>query len=118
MIGFVPTNDLDNATPFFRDVLGFEFVARDEFAAVFMSNGQTFRVVTVGDFSPHSFTILGWRTPDIRATARRLAAKGLAFIQYRHFDQDDVGIWTAPGGAKVAWFHDPDGNVLSYTEYN
>jgi hypothetical protein len=33
-------------------------------------------------------------------------------------DQDQHGIWLAPGGAGVAWFKDPDGNLLSITEHS
>jgi predicted enzyme related to lactoylglutathione lyase len=32
-------------------------------------------------------------------------------------DGDPLGIWNAPGGARIAWFNDPDGNVLSVTEF-
>jgi catechol 2,3-dioxygenase-like lactoylglutathione lyase family enzyme len=117
MVGFVPTRDLARAIPFFRNVLDLEFVSRDEIAAVFVSNGQLLRVVAVGTFTPQPFTILGWRTSDLRSTVGRLSDKGLEFIRYPHFDQDDLGIWTAPSGAKVAWFNDRDGNVLSYSEY-
>jgi len=117
MVGFVPTTDLERAIPFFRDVLGLGFVARDEFAAVFGSDGQSIRVIAVDTFDPQPFTILGWRTPDIQPTVKRLSDKGLRFIRYPHFDQDDLGIWRAPSGAQVAWFNDPDGNVLSYTEH-
>jgi len=117
LIGFVPTSDLDRAVPFFREVLGLEFVTRDEYATVFSSSGQSIRVVAVGTFAPQPFTILGWRTPDLRSTVERLSRNGLAFIRYPHFEQDDAAIWTAPGGAEVAWFNDPDGNVLSYTQY-
>jgi len=116
LIGFVPTSDLDRAIPFFRDILDLEFVTRDTFAAVFRSGEQSIRVVMVETFTPQPFTILGWRTLDIRSTVERLSKRGLIFIRYPHFEQDAAGIWTAPGGARVAWFHDRDGNVLSYTE--
>jgi predicted enzyme related to lactoylglutathione lyase len=32
-------------------------------------------------------------------------------------EQDDLGIWTTPGGDRIAWFTDPDGNVLSLTQF-
>ena len=41
---------------------------------------------------------------------------GVRFEQYAGMDQDERGVWTAPGGAKVAWFKDPDGNTLSLTQ--
>jgi catechol 2,3-dioxygenase-like lactoylglutathione lyase family enzyme len=64
-----------------------------------------------------SFTIAGWRVGDIAATVRALEAKGVRFTRYDGMDQDELGIWTAPGGDKVAWFTDPDGNTLSLTEF-
>jgi len=117
LIGFVPTTDIDRAISFFRDVLECDFVSRDEFAAVFDSVGQSIRVVAVETFDPQPFTILGWRTLDIRATVTRRTERGLTFLRYPHFKQDELGIWSSPSGAKVAWFNDPDGNVLSYTEH-
>lgn len=117
VVGFVPTSDLDRATSFFRDVVGLELVSRDGYATVFGSSGQSVRVVAVESFDPQPFTILGWRTQDIHTTVRALSGRGLKFLRYKDFDQDDVGIWTAPSGAKVAWFNDPDGNVLSFTEH-
>jgi len=117
LIGFVPTSDLDRAIGFYEEILGLEHVTRDEYAAVFSSSGQSIRVVEVESLVPQPFTILGWGVLDIRSTVERLSNRGLTFIRYPHFEQDDTAIWTAPGGAKVAWFNDPDGNVLSYTQY-
>ena len=116
LVGFVPTTDLDRAIPFFHETLGLRFLERNQFAAVFGPDEHTVRVVKVEAFVPQPFTILGWRTFDIRSTVERLSKRGLSFIRYPHFEQDDAGVWTAPSGAKVVWFHDLDGNVLSYTE--
>ena len=63
------------------------------------------------------YTVLGWRVADIAATARGLAGRGVAFLRYDGMDQDDNGVWTTPGGDRVAWFGDPDGNTLSLTEF-
>ena len=62
-------------------------------------------------------TVLGWRVTDITAAIRGLAARGVVFLRYEGMDQDSDGVWTAPGGDKVAWFTDPDGNVLSLTQF-
>jgi catechol 2,3-dioxygenase-like lactoylglutathione lyase family enzyme len=113
MIGFVPTTDLDRALLFYRDVLGLEFVDNDGFALLFRSGDRAIRIVDVGELTPHPFTILGWEMPGIDAEVERLAAAGIEFLRFGHFDQDDLGIWTAPSGDRVAWFSDPDGNVLS-----
>jgi catechol 2,3-dioxygenase-like lactoylglutathione lyase family enzyme len=110
------TRDRARATAFYRDTLGLSLAHEDNFAAVFNTGGATLRVSVVPDFTPHEHTILGFHVSDVPATVRALLEKGLTFNRYQTFRQDDLGIWTAPGGSvQVAWFKDPDGNVLSVT---
>ncbi len=113
VIGFIPTKDFRRAKAFFAGKLGLRFVARDAFALVFESSGMTIRVVKVPDFQPAGFTILGWRVGDIERQVADLSGRGIVFERYPWLKQDASGIWTAPGGARIAWFKDPDGNVLS-----
>jgi hypothetical protein len=88
----------------------------DSFAAVVNAGGVTLRVSIVGDFTPREHTILGFHLPDVAATVKALREKGVTFNIYPCVSQDELGIWTAPGGTvRVAWFKDPDGNVLSVT---
>jgi len=114
-VAFVPINDKDKALGFYRDQLGLKFVDdQSPFALVFDLDGTTFRVTFAGDFKPQPFTILGWKTADISATASELTAAGVVFNRYPGMnDAHPLGIWTAPGGTQVAWFTDPFGNVLS-----
>ena len=65
----------------------------------------------------HQFTILGWQVTDIEKMAAELQAKGVQFERFGFFEQDQLGIWTAPAGDKVAWFKDPDGNTLSISQH-
>lgn len=110
------TRDRAGAAAFYRDTLGLAVAYEDTFAAVFNTGGITLRVSTVADFTPHEHTILGFNVPDVPATVKALREKGVTFNLYSHIRQDELGIWTAPGGAvRVAWFKDPDGNVLSVT---
>ena len=110
------TRDRTRATAFYRDTLGLPVAHEDNFAAVFNTGGVTLRVSTVADFTPHEHTILGFNVPDVLATVKALREKGVTFNFYSHVRQDELGIWTAQGGAvRVAWFKDPDGNVLSVT---
>ena len=112
----VCTRDRALATAFYRDTLGLALAHEDNFAAVFNTGGVTLRVSEVADFTPHEHTILGFRVPDVPATVKALREKGVTFNLYPHLRQDDLGIWTVPGGSvNVAWFKDPDGNVLSVT---
>jgi catechol 2,3-dioxygenase-like lactoylglutathione lyase family enzyme len=122
VVAFVPTTDGEKAKTFYVDVLGLRFVSDDQFALVLNANGTTVRVSKVPGFTPHKFTVLGWEVSDIEQTVRDLTEKGVPFENYGLPGQDDRGIWKAPlvdnatAGAKVAWFKDPDGNVLSVTQ--
>lgn len=119
VVAFVPTRNPQRARAFYEHVLDLAFVSEDPFALVFNANGVTVRVAdvsSVGDFKPAPFTILGWHVPSAEGTVRDLQARGVAFERFPGMHQSHTGIWTSPSGAKVAWFKDPDGNVLSITE--
>ena len=116
-IGFIPTQNPEAARAFYEDTLGLRFESEDSFATVFRLGpepGTMLRVVRLPQpFTPASYTIFGWEVEDIETAIDELAAKGVSFLRYGFFQQDERGIWVAPGGAKVAWFNDPDGNTLS-----
>ena len=118
LVAFVPTTNPKRARAFYETKLGLRFVSEDKFATVFDSNGVTIRIANVSGVphKPAGFTILGWTVPDVRQTIRGLTGKGVLFERYGGMDQDALGVWTSPSGAKVGWFKDPDGNVLSVTE--
>jgi catechol 2,3-dioxygenase-like lactoylglutathione lyase family enzyme len=112
----IGTRDRARATQFYRETLGLEFAYEDRLAAVFKCGGVTLRISTVPDFAPHEHTILGFRVPDVPACVRAMREKGVAFNVYDGFGQDELGIATLANEAiQVAWFKDPDGNVLSVT---
>ena len=113
IVGFIPTKDFARAKTFYGDTLGLRLVSEDQFAVVFESAATMIRVVKVGDFTPVKFTILGWQVDDIDETAAALQKRGVVFERFPGMEQDEQGIWRAPGRARVAWFKDPDGNVLS-----
>ena len=117
LIAFIPTRDATRARRFYEDILGLRFINDDSFALVMDSNGIMIRIVRVGEFTPMPFTILGWQVPDIHKAVADLNSNGLEFARYPYFEQSADGIWTAPGGAKVAWFLDPDGNTLSLSQH-
>jgi predicted enzyme related to lactoylglutathione lyase len=113
LVAFVPTKDQKQARSFYEGTLGLSFVSEDSFAVVLEANGTMVRVANVPDFKPAQFTILGWQVSDIEQVVTELQGKGIVFERYGFKDQDERGIWSAPSGSKVAWFKDPDGNVLS-----
>jgi len=110
---FVSTTSPQKAKQFYGETLGLELVSEDGFALQFNVNGTALRVTTVHQLVPQQFTVLGWSVDDIHIAVAELKAKGVVFEIYGFPGQDENGIWTAPGGVKVAWFKDPDGNVLS-----
>ena len=117
LVAFVVTRDRERAKTFYRDTLGLALTSEDAFAMVFHANGTMLRIATVKEFIPAPHTVLGWEAPDIEASVKSLRAAGVVFTHYEGFGQDDLEIWTAPGGARVAWFKDPDGNTLSLSQH-
>jgi len=117
IIAFIPTKNPEQARKFYEQTLGLRFVSDDGFALVFNANGVMVRVVRVQEITPAPYTILGWEVQNIEAVVAKLAQKGVQFERYGFFKQDDLGIWTAPSGARVAWFKDPDGSTLSVSEH-
>jgi catechol 2,3-dioxygenase-like lactoylglutathione lyase family enzyme len=116
-IGFVPVRDVSAARDFYTGTLGLPVLDETPFALVLEAGGTMLRVTPVGELKAQPFTVAGWKVPDIAATVRDLADRGVAFTRYDGIDQDDLGIWTTPGGDLVAWFTDPDGNTLSLTTF-
>jgi catechol 2,3-dioxygenase-like lactoylglutathione lyase family enzyme len=117
VIAFAAATDLDRARAFYEDVLGLPVTERNNFACVVDAHGTMLRITAVPEVARAGYTVLGWRVGDITATVRGLADRGVVFRRYDSMDQDDDGIWTTPGGDQVAWFADPDGNVLSLTQF-
>lgn len=117
MMGLVPITDAARAKAFYEKKLGLTFVSEDPFALVFDANGNMLRLTKMKEFTPQRFSILGWQVADIETTIRELAAAGVTFERYSFVQQDDLGIWTAPDGTKVAWFLDPDGNNLGISQH-
>lgn len=113
---FVPTVKPAEAKIFYKDILGLTLLTEDKYAMEFNANGTLLRVITVPELKPQLFTVLGWNVADIVSIIHSLQEKGVVCEKYDFLQQDILGIWTSPNGSKVAWFKDPDGNILSLTE--
>jgi len=118
-IGFIPTKDAKAARVFYEQTLGLGFESEDPFAIVFRIGPQRsmLRITPVPNFAPAPYTIFGWQVDDIDSTVAALTTKGVAFQRYNFLEHNKAGIWTAPGGTRIAWFHDPDGNTLSLSQH-
>jgi catechol 2,3-dioxygenase-like lactoylglutathione lyase family enzyme len=113
LVAFVASCDLEEAGRFYGQVLGLRLLEVSEFARAYDANGTQLRVTRVDRVNVAPYTVLGWRVVDIVATIRALREVGVVFERYEGMAQDEDGVWIAPGGSRVAWFADPDGNVLS-----
>ena len=110
IIAFVATTDAAKSRAFYEEVLGLALTLEDEFAIVLDANGVELRVQKVQSLTPQPHTSLGWSVTSLEEVVRALNAKGVVFESYPFLQQNALGIWTAPSGAKVAWLKDPDGN--------
>lgn len=112
-VAFIGVSDLDAAEEFYGGVLGLELTDARPFALVHDTGASRVRITAVEAVRAAPYTVLGWVVGDLEAEIDRLAEAGLTMNRYEGMSQDDRGIWTAPDGTRVAWFHDPDGNTLS-----
>ncbi len=119
IVAFVSIVDVDRARQFYRDSLGLRLISEEPpFALVFDANGIMLRLAMVKERPPVHGTVLGWNVTDIAATVTELNQAGVRFERFEGMQQDELGIWASPSGARVAWFKDPDGNILSLTEFS
>jgi catechol 2,3-dioxygenase-like lactoylglutathione lyase family enzyme len=116
LVAFVATTDLVRAKAFYVDTLRLPLVEESPYACVLDANGTAVRVTPVEALPPAPHTVLGWTVPEIEEAVQDLAGRGVIFDRFEGVDQDEHGVWDAPGGARVAWFRDPDGNRLSLTQ--
>lgn len=117
IICFAATTDAEKSRHFYQETLALRLVSDSPFALVFDANGTMLRIQKIRAFSPPPYTVLGWEVSDMRATISQLSAAGVHFQRYDQLPQDELGVWTSPDGAAVAWFKDPDGNTLSLTQF-
>jgi catechol 2,3-dioxygenase-like lactoylglutathione lyase family enzyme len=117
LVAFGATVDAASAARFYGETLGLRRRSEDAFALVFEANGVELRLQKVEALTPQGFTVLGWQVADVDAVLAALARSGIVPERYPGLVQDARGVWNAPSGARVAWFKDPDGNLLSVAQY-
>ena len=116
-IAFVATTKPAESLLFYRDILGLSLIEDTPFAIVFDAFGTQLRIQKAQQLVQAPYTAFGLQVDDIDSETRRLQELSVTFVRYPHFEQDALGVWTAPGGSKVAWFRDPDGNLLSLSQF-
>ena len=116
-VAFVYVSDRKRAVAFYRDVVGCELRGSDEFGDFLQLDDALLRLTALPGWTPTPHPVFGWNVSDIEATARTLRQRGVRFSIYEGMGQDELGIWTSPdGAAKVAWFNDSEGNLLSLSQ--
>lgn len=116
MVGFVGTTDAVRARHFYEQQLGFRVVSEDPQAITFDAAGQPLRLQRLKTHTPQQFTILGWNVSNLDAVLDRLEAAGVQAERFGFPMQDARGIASFPGGIRLVWLRDPDGNVLSVAQ--
>jgi catechol 2,3-dioxygenase-like lactoylglutathione lyase family enzyme len=116
IVAFVGVSDLDVAERFYGETLGLDLDDQRPFSLVATVGTTSLRITAVAQVHAAPYTVLGWNVPDIEAAVDLLTLRGVEFTRYEGFEQDSRGIWTAPSGARVVWFLDPDGNNLSVSQ--
>ena len=110
--------DLAAAREFYHRKLGLQIDRENENAIVFRCGNGTHLDVTESTVgTADQQTQAAWQVNDIHKVIAEMTGKGVEFTRYPYFEQSPDGVWTAPGGAKVAWFTDPDGNTLSISQH-
>ncbi len=117
VIAFTAAADLDRAREFYQNTLGLTLIEQHPYACVFDAHGTMLRVTAVAEVATPGYTVLGWRVGDIDQVIAGLLGKGVSFIGYQGMDQAGNGVWTTPNGDRIAWLADPDGNILSLTQF-
>jgi catechol 2,3-dioxygenase-like lactoylglutathione lyase family enzyme len=117
LVAFLSTTNLERARVFFTESIGLSLIEETPFACVLDANGTSLRVTPVDELHPAPYTVLGWVVTDAAASVLGLSSRGVHFERFPGMDQNELGIWTTPGGDQVAWFKDPDGNLLSVTQF-
>jgi catechol 2,3-dioxygenase-like lactoylglutathione lyase family enzyme len=117
LVGFLTTTDYEKARAFYEGKLGFEFVSLDQFALAMRAGKNMIRITRAETFKPAQGTVLGWEVDDVKAVVLWLSSRDVVTERYAFVADQELGIWTAPSGDQVAWFKDPDGNVLSISHH-
>jgi catechol 2,3-dioxygenase-like lactoylglutathione lyase family enzyme len=117
MIGFLTTTDYEKARAFYEGKLGFEFISLDQFALALRAGENMIRISKSEAFKPAQGTVVGWQADDLKAVVLWLKSRGVDTEKYPFIEEQELGIWNSPSGDSVAWFKDPDGNVLSISHH-
>ncbi len=113
LVGFVAASDLGVADAFYGGLLGLRRTASTPLANVYDVSGAQLCVVRADHTEPTGQTLFAWSVDDLSATVAELRRAGVELLLYPGLDQDGDRAWKSPAGARVVWFTDPEGHILS-----
>jgi catechol 2,3-dioxygenase-like lactoylglutathione lyase family enzyme len=116
LVAFLATSDPERARAFYEGVLELPLVLDNEYLMTFQSGAARVALQKLDHVTPPQGTALNWHVRDLRPIMRALMARGVVFERYERLEQDELAIWSPEPGTGVAWFKDPDGNLLSLTQ--
>lgn len=110
----VAVKNLDVATKFYKDTLGLTPVHKAEQDVVVFRSGTSEINVYRSDYAgTNKATAVTWTVDNVKEEVADLKSKGVKFEQYDMPGMTRDGDVYASGEMKVAWFKDPDGNILN-----
>lgn len=116
LMAIVGTADMERALAFYVDTLALSVISSDEYGTSLEAGGTELRLTRVPAVAAAPYSQLAWRVGDLNGAVAALQSQGVEVVRFDHLEQDDVGAWTSPTGVRVAWFRDPDANLLSLVE--
>jgi catechol 2,3-dioxygenase-like lactoylglutathione lyase family enzyme len=108
--------DLEKAREFYGETLGIKTSEENGLLTLHLAGDRDTLVYAKPDHEPATYTILNFPVDDIEGTVDELTARGVEFLRYEGFEQDERGIGRPGGGPPIAWFTDPAGNILAVLE--
>jgi len=110
----VAVRNLETAKKFYEDTIGLKPIdSEGDELIVFKSGNSTINVYRSQYAGTNKATAVTWMLDDVEGAVRMLKAKGVKFEHYDLPGMSRQGDMHICGGMKVAWFKDPDGNILN-----
>ncbi len=111
--------NIDQARSFYHDILGLELKENPMgFIELLLKDQQRVMIYPKPNHEPASFTVLNFMVTQLEEAVDQFNAKGITFEQYEgELKTNEKGISRGEeGGPAVAWFKDPDGNIIALIE--
>ena len=111
------SSNIARSQQFYSEVLGLPLTDNSHWALVYRVGQGCLRVSPVQSTASSEHTVFGFEVADFGQVVADLTSKGVNFERFPGFAHDEAGAWVAPDGTNVAWFRDPDGNLISLVRY-